>query len=510
MAGMPALDTSFVSVGDVDTSIDTIDLDMSSEESMMQDAPTIAAVRPGVVGDEREARHGLAKHKNHRNTVDNKENHHLDQSSSYHLPMSARAMTSRFVSPSPALSAALGASPAQRRLFQKDASAPSSASKKSKFDTRFPLSSVMGPAASPQLQPAKLPRQAELAHDETQPQSRSLDEEEEFDEDPNGTADDSSCFIGDDRLTHAHVDAPAPVPSPHAHPFDDQIRLNVGGILFQTTLQTLLIDHDSYFCLRFSGRFIEHPSPFDGSFFIDRDGTHFRHLLNWMRDRTLFVSDLDTLQQLHREAEFYMLHALARHIAEKVSDINISRMRLDGGAAPDRPIALHQPPIQPPTSFMQNMLFGRAPVPHHRNLFTTHWGMGGMGGVGPTVVTASNWNGVGAAATAAASPFTTVVKPKVAHSSQMTHFSVHMPSSLPTRTASCPSASDAWSSDTSCGSFQPATPVLQPCFTPVLHHRQDNLAHHFTDADVDRARVEPVMSTGQQHGGFVFSLEEDF
>jgi hypothetical protein len=33
----------------------------------------------------------------------------------------------------------------------------------------------------------------------------------------------------------------------------------------------------------FSGRFALAPDAADGSYFLDRDGTHFRHVLNFLR-----------------------------------------------------------------------------------------------------------------------------------------------------------------------------------------------------------------------------------
>ena len=54
-----------------------------------------------------------------------------------------------------------------------------------------------------------------------------------------------------------------------------KVKLNVGGILFTTTVQTLTKDPDSMLAAMFSGRFPMKPAE-DGTFFIDRDGTYFR------------------------------------------------------------------------------------------------------------------------------------------------------------------------------------------------------------------------------------------
>ncbi len=57
--------------------------------------------------------------------------------------------------------------------------------------------------------------------------------------------------------------------------FGDIVRLNVGGEIFDTNMQTLQKYPDSFFSVMFSGRTsLEKTS--DGSYFIDRDGKLFR------------------------------------------------------------------------------------------------------------------------------------------------------------------------------------------------------------------------------------------
>lgn len=41
--------------------------------------------------------------------------------------------------------------------------------------------------------------------------------------------------------------------------------------------------------------------------FVDRDGEHFRHVLNWLRDGAIAVLSESDYQQLLREAEYYQL-----------------------------------------------------------------------------------------------------------------------------------------------------------------------------------------------------------
>ena len=60
----------------------------------------------------------------------------------------------------------------------------------------------------------------------------------------------------------------------------------------------------------FSGKFDSKPSE-DGSYFIDRDGTHFRYILNYLRTGQLVVPEDNTVRrELLTEAEFYQVEGI--------------------------------------------------------------------------------------------------------------------------------------------------------------------------------------------------------
>jgi len=89
-----------------------------------------------------------------------------------------------------------------------------------------------------------------------------------------------------------------------------QIKLDVGGYKFSTTLTTLTSDPDSMLAAMFSGRFPVEKNE-DGCVFIDRDGQYFYHILNWLRNGTLPPID----NQLEREyllveSKYYQLSNL--------------------------------------------------------------------------------------------------------------------------------------------------------------------------------------------------------
>ena len=62
----------------------------------------------------------------------------------------------------------------------------------------------------------------------------------------------------------------------------------------------------------FSGRFDTKPGE-DGSYFIDRDGTHFRYILNYLRTGQLIVPKDETIrEELLAEAEFYQVEGIIK------------------------------------------------------------------------------------------------------------------------------------------------------------------------------------------------------
>ena len=92
--------------------------------------------------------------------------------------------------------------------------------------------------------------------------------------------------------------------------FSSTVKLNVGGQHFTTSVQTLTKDPNSMMAAMFSGKFDMKPSE-DGSFFIDRDGTHFRFILNFLRTGKLTLPEGATFtKELEEEAEFYQIQGL--------------------------------------------------------------------------------------------------------------------------------------------------------------------------------------------------------
>ena len=89
------------------------------------------------------------------------------------------------------------------------------------------------------------------------------------------------------------------------------VKLSVGGARFQTTLGTLRRFPGTFLEAMFSGRF-PRVTDDEGWHFIDRDGTHFRHILNFLREPSHFECEASPgeLRELRRECRYYGLDEL--------------------------------------------------------------------------------------------------------------------------------------------------------------------------------------------------------
>ena len=101
-----------------------------------------------------------------------------------------------------------------------------------------------------------------------------------------------------------------------------RIKLDIGGHVYTTSLQTLSRDPNSMIAAMFSGKHELHQEA-DGSYFIDRDGTYFRYILNFLRDGYIdagtLPNDSVALKELLRESKYYQLTELAEYLDELVA-----------------------------------------------------------------------------------------------------------------------------------------------------------------------------------------------
>ena len=104
--------------------------------------------------------------------------------------------------------------------------------------------------------------------------------------------------------------------------FSSTVKLNVGGQLFVTSVQMLRKDPNSMLAAMFSGKFNTKTSE-GGSYYIDRDGTHFRFILNYLRTGQLTLPEGATfLKELEEEAEFYHIQGIINSLKLLLNSVN--------------------------------------------------------------------------------------------------------------------------------------------------------------------------------------------
>jgi hypothetical protein len=76
----------------------------------------------------------------------------------------------------------------------------------------------------------------------------------------------------------------------HQAEHEGRVELNIGGFRFETSVQTLCRVPHIFFDAYFSGRYAQDVCA-DGSIFVDRNGAHFGHILEYMRDGVVSVAE---------------------------------------------------------------------------------------------------------------------------------------------------------------------------------------------------------------------------
>eukprot|EP01130_Rhizamoeba_saxonica_P013053 TRINITY_DN5536_c3_g1_i2.p1 TRINITY_DN5536_c3_g1~~TRINITY_DN5536_c3_g1_i2.p1 ORF type:complete len:456 (-),score=109.47 TRINITY_DN5536_c3_g1_i2:227-1594(-) len=105
-----------------------------------------------------------------------------------------------------------------------------------------------------------------------------------------------------------------------------RVRLNIGGHIYDTSLATLTSDSKSLLAAMFSGRYVL--EEIDGAYFIDRDGTHFRYILNYLRDDTVNMPpNLKIQRELLREAEWYQIDGLSSFLSSSIRSLELSKSK---------------------------------------------------------------------------------------------------------------------------------------------------------------------------------------
>ena len=114
---------------------------------------------------------------------------------------------------------------------------------------------------------------------------------------------------------------------------DDIITFNIGGQIYSTTRSTINtnVDHQSYLALVTRNQ-SNTPLDHQGYYFIDRDGTYFRYILNYFREKKLILPEnFAELKQLCSEAKFYQIDRLVNEIENRLNRNNEHQKQLEIG-----------------------------------------------------------------------------------------------------------------------------------------------------------------------------------
>jgi hypothetical protein len=102
----------------------------------------------------------------------------------------------------------------------------------------------------------------------------------------------------------------------HKEAQEGRVVLDIGGYRYTTSVQTLRRLPHTFFDAYFSCRYAQDVCN-DGSIFVDRDGEHFGHVLEYMRDGVVSVAEpgakasMSLLRLLKRELCFYYIELMA-------------------------------------------------------------------------------------------------------------------------------------------------------------------------------------------------------
>jgi hypothetical protein len=102
----------------------------------------------------------------------------------------------------------------------------------------------------------------------------------------------------------------------HEEAQEGRVELNLGGCRFQTSVQALRRVPHTFFDAYFSGRYAQDVCD-DGIIFVDRDGEHFGHVLEYIRDGYVSVAEpgvrpsVSLLRALKREFGFYCIELVS-------------------------------------------------------------------------------------------------------------------------------------------------------------------------------------------------------
>ncbi|XP_053446087.1 BTB/POZ domain-containing adapter for CUL3-mediated RhoA degradation protein 3 isoform X2 [Nycticebus coucang] len=153
-------------------------------------------------------------------------------------------------------------------------------------------------------------------------------------------------------------------------PSSKYVKLNVGGALYYTTMQTLT-KQDTMLKAMFSGR-MEVLTDSEGWILIDRCGKHFGTILNYLRDGAVPLPESRReIEELLAEAKYYLVQGLVEECQAALQDQRGSLQKGPNTSGKDH---VNPQPIQEPFEQMSLQKNPRVPLPQTRGAPLVTWG----------------------------------------------------------------------------------------------------------------------------------------
>ncbi|RKO93310.1 hypothetical protein BDK51DRAFT_39771 [Blyttiomyces helicus] len=99
----------------------------------------------------------------------------------------------------------------------------------------------------------------------------------------------------------------------------EKVTFNFRGKCYGTSIDTLCSGEDNFFTCLLGGKWVAKSDEGDGAIFIDRDGTAFRQIQNYLRDghNASFPDEVNTPTSIAKDAAFFGLPDLATRAREE-------------------------------------------------------------------------------------------------------------------------------------------------------------------------------------------------
>ena len=116
---------------------------------------------------------------------------------------------------------------------------------------------------------------------------------------------------------------------------NDWIKLNVGGLMFETTASTLLKE-DSMLSRMVTSE-IPTSKDEDGCIKIDRPGKHFNQILDYLRSGMFPTFEcIKDAEELRNEADYYSIEELKRRCEKRIDELEKDRMKREHASTTDK------------------------------------------------------------------------------------------------------------------------------------------------------------------------------